>query len=84
MNVLPPPLLDDDWCLLQDVEDFSVEQLIAELAVEALNIAILPRAARLDEQSLRAQLVQSSADLFIGELRAIVTAVIFGDTALAE
>ena len=33
-----PPLLDDDLRLLQAVEDFSVQQLIAELAIEALVI----------------------------------------------
>jgi len=33
-----PALLDDDLRLLQALEDFSVQQLIAELAIEALVI----------------------------------------------
>ncbi len=35
--VLPPPRFDGDLGLLQGVKDFTVEQLIAELAVEALD-----------------------------------------------
>jgi len=45
-----PPALDDDFCLLERVEDFSVEQFVPELRVEAFAIAILPRAARHDEE----------------------------------
>jgi len=37
--------LDDDLCLLEPVEDFSVEQFVHDLRVEAFQIAILPRAA---------------------------------------
>lgn len=29
--VMPSPILDDDLCLLQCVEDFSVQQFIPEL-----------------------------------------------------
>ena len=32
--VVLPPLLDHDLCLVQAVEDFSVEQLVAQLPVE--------------------------------------------------
>lgn len=39
--MLPPPF-DDDLDLLQRAEDFSIEQFIAKLRVEALAIAILP------------------------------------------
>ena len=42
------PALDHNLRLLECVEDFTVEQLIAQFAIEALAIAILPRAARLD------------------------------------
>lgn len=35
-------------CILQGVEDFAVEQFIAQLAVEGLAMAVLPRATRFD------------------------------------
>jgi hypothetical protein len=42
------PALDDDLGLAQSVEDLAVEQLIAKTSVEALDVAVLPRAAPLD------------------------------------
>jgi hypothetical protein len=42
------PLLDQHLGFLERVEHLAVQQLIAELAVEALDIAILPRAAGLN------------------------------------
>ena len=41
--VPPPPPLDQNLRLLQGAEDLSVQQLVAELAVEALHVAVLPR-----------------------------------------
>ena len=35
-------ILDNDLSLLQCVEDLAVEQLIAQLAIEAFAVAILP------------------------------------------
>ena len=43
--VLAPPLLDQHGRLRQRVEDLPVQQLVPELAVEALVVAVLPRAA---------------------------------------
>jgi hypothetical protein len=40
--VVLAPSLDNDRCPLQAVEDLTVEQLIPELAIEALAIAVLP------------------------------------------
>ncbi len=37
------PLLDEHLRFSQRVEDFSVEQFIAQLAVEGFAVAILPR-----------------------------------------
>ena len=51
--VVPPPGFDDDPRLGEAVEDLAVEELVAELRVEALAGAVLPRAARLDEGGLR-------------------------------
>ncbi len=50
--VIVPPAFDHDLGLLECVEDLSVEQPIAQLAVETLAIAILPRTARLDVRGL--------------------------------
>jgi hypothetical protein len=36
------------------VEDLAVEQFVAKLRVEALAVAVLPRASGLDERGLRA------------------------------
>ena len=48
------PLLDDDSRLLQTVEDFPVEALVAQLAVERFAVAIFPGTAGLDvERALR-------------------------------
>lgn len=47
--VMLPPTLDDDPGLGKAVEDLAVEEFVAELGVEALAVAILPRRARLDE-----------------------------------
>ena len=40
--VVPPPLLDDNSRLFEAVEDLPVEQLVTQLAVEALVVAVLP------------------------------------------
>lgn len=40
--VVAAPSLDDDLRLGEAVKDLTVEQLIAELGVEALTVAVLP------------------------------------------
>jgi len=50
--VQPHPLLDEDNILGQCVEDLAVQELVSELAVEALDVAVLPRSGWLDEQRL--------------------------------
>ena len=50
--VVASPGFDDDLGLLQCVEDFAVEQLIAQFAIEAFVIAVLPRASRFDVRGL--------------------------------
>ena len=55
--VMNAPLLDQDPCLVQAVEQFPVQELVTEFAVEALAIAVLPRAARLDIRGLGADAV---------------------------
>jgi hypothetical protein len=46
--VFLPPALYQDLGLLQGVEDLTIKQLIPQLPIEALVIAILPRAAWFD------------------------------------
>ena len=46
------PAFDDDPRLGETVEQLPVQQLVAELRVEALAVAVLPGAAGLDEGGL--------------------------------
>src|SRR5215831_10742039 len=41
--VVAPPALDDDLGLAESVEDFAVEQFVAQASVEALDVAVSPR-----------------------------------------
>jgi hypothetical protein len=43
-----PPALHDDAGFGEGVEDLAIEKLITEAGIEALDVAILPRAPRLD------------------------------------
>ena len=56
--VEPSPFGNEDLRLLQRVEDVAVEELISELAVERLDVAVLPGRARLDEQRRYAELTE--------------------------
>jgi hypothetical protein len=44
---MAPPALDDDLGFAKRVEDFAVEQLVAQASIEALDVAILPWTAPL-------------------------------------
>jgi hypothetical protein len=55
------PLLDDDDSLLQAIEDFAVEAFIAQLAIKGFAVAVLPGAAGLDVERLRAELREPAA-----------------------
>jgi hypothetical protein len=70
--VLDTPAFDQDLRLQKPLEDFTVEQFIPQLAIEALDVAVLPRAARFDVQRLYADLLQPLTHLLGGELRAVV------------
>ena len=43
-----PPTFDDDLGLAQGVEDFTIEQFIAQARIEALDVTVFPRTAWLD------------------------------------
>jgi len=51
-------VLNQDFGLLQRREYFPVQHLISELAIEALVISVLPRAAGLNEQFLDSNMPQ--------------------------
>ncbi len=54
------PLFDQDLRLFEGVEDLPVEQLVTKSTVEALVVAILPGAARLDGEGFRHHLFASA------------------------
>src|ERR1039458_1279770 len=56
--VFHAPPLRQNLCLLQRVKDLAVQELIAQLSVEALAVPVLPRTPGLDIERLRAQLSQ--------------------------
>jgi len=72
--VVASPIFDHDLGLLECVEDLAVEQFIAQLAVEALAIAILPRAARFDVGGLGSNSGDPISECFGNELRSVVGA----------
>jgi hypothetical protein len=53
--VFPTPSSDQNLFLYVRVEDLSVQELIAKLADEGLDIVLLPRAARRDEERCHAE-----------------------------
>ena len=61
--VQAPPLLDEYHGLGQCVEDLTVQELIPELAVEDLVIALLPWTSRLDVERLHTEPSQPAAAL---------------------
>jgi len=72
--VVPPPTLDEHLGLQERVELLSGQELVAEPAVEALAVAVLPRTARFDEQSFHADLGEPLTHLLGRKLRTIVAA----------
>ena len=78
------PALDDDPGLFQSVEDFAVQKLVAQLRVEALAIAILPRTARHDVGRLRSHGDNPFPQRLGDELGAIVGSNVDWDAAQDE
>ena len=72
--VVAAPIFNDDLSLVQRLEDFSVQKLITQAGVEALDVAIFPRAARFDVSRLRAHGCDPASDSLSDELRTIVRA----------
>lgn len=72
--ILDSPRLDQHFGFEQAAEDFPVEQLVAQLVVKALNVAVFPRAARRDIERLDRFLLEPVLDGVGDELRPIVAA----------
>lgn len=70
--VLTPPSFNQDFRVPKRVEDLPVEQFVAQFPVERLDITVLPRTARLDEQRLHAYSPQPAAPRLGRRLRPIV------------
>lgn len=82
--VMLSPAFDEDGCLPQGVEDFSVQQLVSELAVEGFVVTILPWRSGLDVERLHTDPAQPVADGMGGKLRAIVGSDMIGWTVTLE
>jgi len=80
--VMNSPLLDQNPCLVQAVEQFAVQELISEFPVEALTVTVLPRAAGLDIRSPGADALPPVAPALGHELRPVVAANEARDTPL--
>ena len=50
--VVNAPLFYQNACFIEAVEQLSIQELVAELAIEAFTVTILPRTARFDVSSL--------------------------------
>src|SRR6266480_105852 len=74
------PLLDDDGGFLQTVKEFSVETLVAELAVEGFVVAVLPGAARFDVQGLCSWLCEATSYDLCRHLRTVIGPDVLGHT----
>tara|TARA_R110002110_G_scaffold265183_2_gene481054 strand:+ start:1164 stop:1613 length:450 start_codon:yes stop_codon:yes gene_type:complete len=66
------PASNQDFGLPQRVKYFAIEKFVPELAVEALVVAIFPRAARFDVERLHANPAEPVAHGMGGKLRAII------------
>ena len=72
MVVVMAPALDENLGFEEGVEDLTVEQLVAQLAVEAFIVAILPGASGLDVEGLHTDPGEPGLDGLGRELAAVV------------
>jgi len=70
--ILDPPSLDDRPGLCPVCEYLSVQTLVSHLAVEALDIRVLPRTSRLYVDRLAAEIGKPLLDCFGDELGTVV------------
>ena len=79
-----PPLFDEYNGLVQCVEDLTVQELVPQLAVEALVVAVLPRTSGLDVERLNTEPGQPPPHELGRELRAVVRAQMLGRAVPGE
>src|SRR5688572_14425714 len=70
--VFSSPSFDEHLRFPERVEDLAIQKLVTELAVERLDVAVLPRTARLDVKRLHVDPSQPLPNLRRGELGAVV------------
>jgi hypothetical protein len=76
--VLPSPVFDYHSSLGQSRELFSIEAFLSEVRIEALHVSALPRASRLDVESLDPLFGQPVAHTLLDEPQTVFAADIFG------
>ena len=81
---MPSPLLDEDLGLGQRVEHLGVQQFVAQLAVEALDVAVLHGLAGHDVVDRDAVLLCPRVEVRRGELRTVVAGDRLGRTVLRD
>ena len=72
MIVVHPPPIHNVPRLRQVQQQLTIQAFITQLPVEAFDIPVLPRTARLDEQRLDARRSEPRLDRLASELRTIV------------
>lgn len=82
--VVLAPGFDEVARLGEGVEDFAIEEFVAQLADEALAVAILPGAAGSDEQGHDAELGEPVSHLPGHELGSVVGADVVGHAVRQE
>ena len=82
MVVLVTPLRCECLHLPEGIEELLVQEFVPKLAVEALNIPLLPRATRCDEEILGLHALEPQTHLLCGELPSVVRADVIRHTPL--
>lgn len=82
--VVGSPAVDDRPSLSQGCEQLTRQAFVAEAAVEALHVTVLPEAAWLDIRGSDIDLRQKAAEAPADELRTVVGAKVLGLTADGE
>jgi len=70
--VVFPPLFDQNLSFSKAVEDFAVEHLVSEPAIEAFTVTVLPRAPRFDVSCLGANGVDPVSDSLGDKFRPVI------------
>jgi hypothetical protein len=79
-----PPATDEHLRFKEGVEDFEVQQLVSQFAVEALHVAVIPWRSRLDGERLHPDPLEPFANPLGGELAAVVAADVVRHTVAEQ